>query len=291
MRKFTKIISICSLLLLFLLSGCEKSTSQTIKVMVPKGAPSLAILPSYQEETVEVQNVVGTDLLTAELAKQTSDTDIVIAPVNLGVKMISENKSDYQLQAIITWGNLYVVGNKDASQEEVLLAFGEQSIPGKVVKLLETNRSIDFVKDANDVQAALLAQKYQLGLLAEPAATATIQKAKQAGLNFEILHDLQKEYQEKFNTSSYGYPQAAVFIKKGSEKKVQRLLNQWEAFMNSDCKEEDLRNQLSTLSLEQLGIMNLDIAIKTWKRQNIKYVSIEEVEKELETYLNIINQK
>ena len=135
---------------------------------------------------------------------------------------------------------MYIVGTDESalSEEGMFAAFGEAAVPQKV---LMSSMDMDTIKgeikyfgSANEVSGTLLAKKANAGLLAEPAVTATIAKAKQQGIELKVLKDLQKEYQQKNNTPSNGYPQAALFVKKGSEEKLSSAYDKMEEFANKN---------------------------------------------------------
>ena len=57
--------------------------------------------------------------------------DIIVAPSNLGMTLAAKGADQYELAAVITWGNLYLVAeDEDALNEEgELAAFGEAAVP------------------------------------------------------------------------------------------------------------------------------------------------------------------
>ena len=85
------------LAMVMMLTGCTTSEPQqtTFNVLCPTGAPTLAWLSTYEEitETGKFDVTEGTDQLIAELSKSDSEYDIIVAPVNVGVKLISAGKS------------------------------------------------------------------------------------------------------------------------------------------------------------------------------------------------------
>ena len=123
--------------------------------------------------------------------------------------------------------------------------------------------------------------------MAEPAATATIAKAKEKGIELKIIKDLQKEYKEKNNLESSGYPQAALFVKKGSEDKVASYIEEAAKFANETApKDSDkIKAQVEAATVEKLGIPNAEIAVKTWERQNIHIKKATDVKTDIETFL------
>lgn len=263
---------------------------EPIKVLAPMGAPSLALLGLYGKDNVTIDTVDGSDVLSAQMAKADSAYDVILAPINMGAMLISKGKSSYQLDSVVTWGNLYLVGtDKKALQEEgMLAAFGEKAVPQKVLLSSVDMNTITpqptYFNSANEVQAQLLSGKAKVGLLAEPAATATIAKAKEKGKNFTILMDLQKAYKEKQKQSQEGYPQAALFVKKGSEEKVAAYIKQADAFVQK-ADDASITKAVKTATTDKLGIPNAQIAVKTWKRQNIRFVKARDVQKEVATFL------
>ncbi len=99
-----------------LLTGCattgnSDTPSDKVDVLVPKGATALSLLNVYQDKHVKVNIVEGTDILTSEMAKEDSKFDIIIAPINLGAKMIEKGNDAYMLHSVLTWGNLcFILG-------------------------------------------------------------------------------------------------------------------------------------------------------------------------------------
>lgn len=292
-------------ILAFTMVACSSTTNdntkenneEAIKVLTPMGAPSLAMLGLYGNDKVIIDTVDGTDVLTAQLSKNDGEYDMIVAPINMGANLLSKGKSEYLLDSVVTWGNLYIVGSdeRDVKSEGTFAAFGEKAVPQKVLMSSMDMKSIVpkiiYFNSANEVQAQLLAKKVSIGMLAEPAATATIAKAKEKGIKLKILKDLQKEYKEKNNMDSLGYPQAAIFVKKGSEDKVAAYMSKAEKFANETAISDEgaITKAVAIATPEKLGIPNAQIASKTWTRQNIKFVKVNHAKKDIETFLKQFN--
>lgn len=264
-----------------------------IKLLAPMGAPSLSILGLYGENKVSIDTVNGSDMLIAQLSKSDGEYDAIVAPINMGANLLSKGKSHYLLDRVVTWGNLYIVGKNEESlnQKGMFAAFGEQSVPQKVltssINLKGMTPEITYFNSPNDVQAQLLTEKATIGLLAEPAATATIASAAKKGLELKILTDLQLAYKESTNSESIGYPQAALFVKKGSEAKIASYLTIAENFANDIALKdaEAIVKAVDIATPAKLGIPNAQIAKSTWKRQNIKFIRANTVKKDIDTFL------
>lgn len=273
--------------LLFGLCACSQTEKsiEPISVLVPQGAPALATLSLSSQESVTVDSVSGSDPLSAELIKNDSNYDIIIAPINLGTKLMEKGNTPYRLAAVITWGNLYIVGEADYHNGDAFAAFGEAAVPGKILANYADIKNVTYFNSVQDVQAQLLSNKVKAGLLAEPAATATIAKAKEKGKTLTILQDLQEA---KTTDGQSGYPQAAIFVKDLAKSKA--VLADIEEFVNNGCKDqEQVSAYIETIGVDQLGIPNAKIALSTWERQNLKYVDAKTVQNDIAEFLKLFN--
>lgn len=180
-------------------------------VLAPTGAPGYALLPLADNDSVSLELVDGADSLQAAFVNPDPQYDVIVAPTNLGAKLISAGKTDYRLAAVVTTGNLYIVGTSEdvLSGTGTIALFGEQAVPGLVYKKLQptTTMTEQWYNAVTDAQAALLGGQADAALLAEPAATATIAKGKEAGLSLTKVADLQQLWGDD------GYPMASLFIK------------------------------------------------------------------------------
>lgn len=281
MKKiFTCIIC---LLMMLTYTGCSRE-EKAVRILCPAGAPSLAFVSEYENIKKEgtIDFVDGTDQLIAELSKNDSEYDIIVAPINIGTNLMSKNQTNYKLKAIVTWGNLYVVGKQGAlSQKGELALFGEGAVPQKIYDTvnIQTSLTPQYYQSASLVQQQLLAEKVNAGVLAEPLASATIAKAKQSGIELSILTNLQKEYGEN------GYPQAAIFVKDG--KNFDSLFEKIDTFTNQGY--EGLQGYLETIGIENLSLPSIDITVKTMDRQNVHYKEASEYQKEIKDFLKLFN--
>lgn len=271
-------------------SGSDSSEQEPVKILCPTGAPSLSILGVLDNEYVTVDFVEGTDILTAEMAKKDGEYDIIIAPTNLGAKMYA-NAPYYNLDAVLTWGNLYVVGKEDLDLSSVTVAaFGENAVPGMVFKNVYDSAAmnITWFNSVQEAQQALLTGQVDAALLAEPIASATIAKASEQGLSLSVLSDLQELWQAKNGMEFKGFPQASLFVKKGSEKKVAFVLDGIQAFQNS-VDDKAIAAAIDAVGVNNLGLPNAQIATKTWQAQNINFVLAKDARDEIEAFLRVFN--
>lgn len=286
--------ALAAVLALTMTACATTKEADPIKVLTPLGAPSLSMLGLYGEDKVTLETVDGSDTLQAELAKTDGEYDVIVAPINLGAKLITNGKSGYTLSHVVTWGNLYIVGTDESVLQDtnsVFAAFGEKAVPQIVLNssmdMSNVKAKVQYFNSVNDVQAQLMTGKAAAGLMAEPAATATIAKAKEKGIDLKIITDLQEAYKTKNGLASTGYPQAALFVKKGSEDKVAGYIETASKFANETAVSDtaQISKQIDIATVEKLGIPSAEIAVKTWEHQNIHIKKASDVKADIETFL------
>lgn len=295
-RDIMKKIITFLLMMSFVLAGCSSKETKVLKVMVPSGAPALSMIGVCEEELKngEVKVVEGSELLSSELVKKESEFDVIVAPINLGCQLIAKEQTDYRLAGVLTWGNLYIVENTSVQNNE-LAAFGEMAVPGKIFNLVKDanntikDSKVTYFNAVSDVQAQVLAGKCQYALMAEPAATATIAKAKQNGSTLKVIASLQEMYQTKVGTTEYGYPQAAIFVKNLED--TQDFLSKLDSFTNGETIKDtkQIETAVESIGADQLGVPNAKIASQTWANQNIHYKDAQDVKTDIQLLLKNFN--
>lgn len=286
MKKISILVVMC---LMFV--GCSPKEDKQLKVIVPSGATALSLIGIYDKENKNPEMVIteGTDIISSELIKKDGEFDMVVAPINLGCQLIAKGQTEYKLAGVVTWGNLYLVENESVDNGKVV-AFGEQAVPGKIFNLVKESidvvkgKEVNYLNAVSDVQAQILANKYQYALMAEPAATATIAKAKENNVSVKIVASLQEAYQKQMGTQTAGYPQAGIFVKNKSD--VQSLLDKIDTFTNVDAlKDNQVETLLNQYDAKIFGVPNASIAQKTWIRQNIHYKEASTIKEDIKSLL------
>ncbi|MCL2521525.1 MAG: ABC transporter substrate-binding protein [Erysipelotrichales bacterium] len=203
---------------LLLLAGCARDNDLEIRIMVPGGATAIAHIHVQGSEVYLGANVSysvdvrqGRDPLVAAFTSQTHD--IVIAPFDLGAQLYNLGSFNYQLAAIVTFGNLFLatVMEEEFTLESLegrdIILFGQNSVPDIVVRTaLEgiTPNQIRYVNAAGDAQAELVLDNSNIVLLAEPSLSV----AQRLVPGLQTI-DLQEAFYQK---TGHNYPQAGVFI-------------------------------------------------------------------------------
>ncbi len=300
------------LLTILLIAGCssngesyhdfdhaKQEFTTDLKILSPSGAPALALLSLFEENEDRITVVEGADVLQASFVSPEHEYDVIVAPTNLGVKLALSGKSDYRLAAVVTWGNLYVLAENESVLENESIrfaAFGEQAVPGLVFESVKDQLHLDevnYYSAVTEAQAALLSKNADAALIAEPAATATIAKAKEMGMNLQITADIQALWETK--TGSHGYPQAAVFVLETQEnsQSINELLAEIESSMKTcanevnDGTDENLIALIDAAGAETLGVPNAQVVAKSYSKMGLNYRAASDCEQELTDFLSL----
>ena len=266
--------------------------AEGLKILSPTGAPSLSLLPIVKGGKNTVETVEGADPLQAALVNPDPAYDVIVAPTNLGVKLASAGKTDYRLLAVVTWGNLYIIGSDEADLTEghTVAAFGEQAVPGLVFKKVygDIAAEVSFAyQTGQETMAALLSGNADAALIAEPAATAAIAKGKEAGKELKVISDVQKEW------GGNGFPMAGLFVNsktyEDNKAMITDLLNQmkdYAANVNTDDPSA-LIADLNEAGIETFGVPSAEIIGKCWSRMNINIRDAAECKDDVASFLKV----
>ena len=271
-------------------SGASTEDSATLSVLCPTGAPALASL-GLAESGANVEYVEGQDLLVSELSKGDSDYDMIIAPINVGVRTWKE-AGEYQLDGVLTWGNLYLVSElSDWNESDQNIAlFGEGAVPGMVFSNLypDLKANAEYYPSVSEASAALVGGNTNTALLAQPAAAGAMAKAKENGTDFFLVEDLQETWQTVHESDHKGYPQAALFVKKDKTDDYSQSLASLKDWL-AKADTSTIETAVEKYTPDRLGVPNAKLAASTWTQQNIDFVEAKTVQKDIEDFLAIFN--
>ncbi|MDP2812892.1 MAG: hypothetical protein Q8N92_00430 [Erysipelotrichaceae bacterium] len=284
------------LLLTLLITGCSVKEETKLSILVPMGAPSIAVIPILKDDVHSINLVSGTDPLQAALISPNPQYDIIIAPVNLGATLISKNSSQYRLWGVVTWGNLYIVGENESvlKEEGTLALFGENAVPQKIFDSVKSKIELTltpaYFPSVNDAQAQLLTQKVRAAMLAQPLAAATIAKAKESGKDLKIIANLQDLWKE--STGTENYPQAAIFVLESSYKSdkiaIENTIELMKSYVDTSWTQSStLEADIVELTAEKLGLPSAKLVAGVFKGMNVKIQPALEVESELTAFLKL----
>ena len=266
--------------------------TEGLSILCPTGAPAIAMIPVMKSGLNTVDTVEGADNLQAAFVNPDPQYDVIVAPTNLGVKLASAGKTGYKLLAVVDWGNLYIVGNaEDALENGTVAAFGEQAVPGLVFKKAypEAAEKANWYNAVDEARAALLAGNADAALLAEPAATASIAKAKQDGLELSIISNVQEVW------GGSGFPMASLFVREDlyaeNAQVFENLVGELTAYAETVDPEDPsaLIEDINAITPEKLGVPNAEIVGKCYKRINVKITPADQCKDDIRAFMEIFD--
>lgn len=200
------------------------SYTSAISVYMPDGAPALGFAKLMHDDnklgkTELTYTVVDATTIGTYVQKQTAT--MAVLPVNAASKLCRAGDK-YKMAAVLTHGNLFVIGKGDAATLEalkgkVVAVVNRENVPGLTFKSLLKNASIEYVDgnagdeaaadkvtlvgiDGTGVAAAVATYDYVVA--PEPAVTNVTKKT-----GAKVNMSLQTLWGEG------GYPQAVLVVK------------------------------------------------------------------------------
>ena len=290
------------ILFMFFLVGCSSTNlTDEVKVLVPNGIPLIAVGGLVEKENITIEAVAGPDLLISGMISKSHD--IIIAPLNIGAKVYATGSTNYQLDAIITTGNTYIVSRKTDSLKDIndlnfkeILAYGRNATPDiilrKALALNNINTNITYLGGIDQVIPSFVGNPYDPNdMYIEPpkyilCAEPILSKLEiEYGMELNILN-LQDELKKEIDL----IPQAAIFVNKESEniESINKVL----ALIESNV--EDLNNNSKEYAQEILNkhqyFKNLTAVIieNSIPRSNIIFKKVNKGDGNILKYFNIL---
>lgn len=239
MKKWTIVISVMLCLVLTVcLVACgnqpekdqntQEETPYTITVMVPSGAPALALGHMAGAETKLGAGTIDFSVSAGDAvqaAMTSGNVDFAIMPTFAGMQL-AVKQGKYQLLATTSWGNLYIVTTDDdiktlaecADAAEFLAQFAGKHIDtiggGKVdvaLNYLFTQSHVEVetqaYADAETIIPMLKKGDSRYAMIGEPAATV-------AGKNVSGLRSVAAVADIWRAITGADFPQASLFVRK-----------------------------------------------------------------------------
>lgn len=280
------------LVLVVVLVGCGSNTvKEETKITVPQGNPYIAVGNLVGEENIKIESVNGAAGVKAALVA--GESDIVIAPLNLGVQLYNAGNSKYELNSVIALGNTYVISKKAIQlnslkdlEGKTILAYSKGGTPDIVLQYVlkenDVNVNIEYQASLTEVVPFFMQGKYDYILAAEPVITNL--KVKK-GLELNVLN--LQDYTEKT------IMQAAIFVNPNSQKqdsikvvieKIEKNIKE----MNKDAGAYAESIVLKDVYFSDLGV---EILTQSIPNSNLDFVSAKENKTKIEEYLTMIGYK
>ena len=183
MKRFFAIFLVSASLLM----SCGQDRGLTL--LVPSGSPLISVAGVLDDVNYEV--TVGPDLLPVAFTK--GEKDLIIAPIITGAKLYNAQVSQYQLAAMLGWGNLHILSRTPLTSIDDLagknvLAFAEHSTPGMMLRLATEaiDVNITYFKAVSDVGAPFLTKQYDYVLLSEPILSKIVANSTDSCFTYSL---------------------------------------------------------------------------------------------------------
>ena len=311
-----KILTWIAVLVLALTAfGCQKGGDpETIRLVVPDGAPALAVAKVLDAGEVNGKKVEA-EVVTAEVLQtrlRNGEYELAIAPTNMGATLYN-NKMDLKMISANTYGLLYLVGNENGELEtlsdlkgKVVQVIGQGQTPDLVFGYIldkagiaheegdaakEDTVVIQYVADGTTIVQGFTKgdASYQYAVLGEPAATTVINNAN-AKTQVREYFDLQEEFKLASGSETLGYPQASLFARGAWLTENAETLEAVLALMeeNTAFLKEDTETALAAYEAAG-GAQVKSLTAAVVDRMNLKVVAAPTAKPEVETYLKLLN--
>lgn len=282
---------ILTILLVILLTGCasENKGIDSLKIVVPSGAPSLAF---YNEIDNSYFNTSDAGSIVPEL-KSDSGSDIIVIDTVNGIKALNAG-SKYKLAATITFGNFYIAStghDNDGYMNtgDYIVLFSQNATPDLIFHSIygnELDSNIHYVSAVSDAATCLIKginitdderdineEPYiDYVLLAEPALSMALGNNKKAS----VYANLQEKYEEmSYSSDNSPITQASLFVSNRlTDEQIHEYLVKLENTINELLDNPEVfADNVSILSdaeiKEIFGIPNINIALKVLKSNSI----------------------
>lgn len=289
-----KILIICLFMLSLFICSCNKSKSETQKVNIitPYGTPYIAIGGLLNSSDLNITAVNGADNLQTALVS--GSHDIVIAPINLGAKFYNANKSSYQIAAVITLNNTYIVTKEENKldsiqdlKDEKILAFGKTGIPGSVLGKVYNENELDV----NNIDYTYASSSAVYSVFSKGTTTSKYALISEPEISKLVINDNLKiktlDLSQYLNTTVV---QACIFVnpQSGKEEKIEEVLELISDNINS-LNENVVAYVEKIISLDRtFAATNKEVLIRSIPLSNITYKKANDYKKEINNILNIL---
>lgn len=290
------VIMVCSVCVFAVACKNTETEKTTINVVVPDGAPALAIAKmlagsSFEGYEVKYQIVDGTDI-AAKLSAQPSLADLAILPTNMGAKLYNSGIG-IKMVATNVYGLLYLVGTEEvisisSLKGQKILCTGQGGTPDFVLQyVLNVNGitteevEIEYISKGSDAIAALKNGTAKFALLGEPAATMAVSRA-----GAQVLFDMQSEWEK--STGTYGYPQACTVVTNDLFSKHSAFIKAFLKEMNANLTWVSENVEATNAAITANGGATNFASAEVISRCNVKYVGAMDAKADVEKYLEIM---
>lgn len=262
-----------------------------ISIVSPSGSPAISMANLYSSPNLYDINNTATpaDLQTYFVE---GNYDVIFAPVNMGAIQYYNGNTSYKLDAVITWGNLYIASQQDFSsltdlEGKTIKAFGNNTINRTIVDYALSGFSIDYSSLDTNATKELLLGSNDVVVIAEPALSAASTVLSKQNISVSSL-SIQDLYMSKSGSSSY--PQAGVFVRYDKVETKEIELFRAAMQVSSDYLKSNL-DAAADIIVEKGILPAKPVALKAIPNCNINYVDSLDARSAIEAVCNLDKSK
>lgn len=273
--------------LLFAVTSCSQpEDNYKLSIASPSGAPGIAIAEISYNYYDDYTFYANQDVQLLQTSFLNAYTDIIIAPINLGITMYNKTGS-YLLAGVVTWGNLYFASRmenftiEDMNGKDVIF-FGNGTINQYVVESVLNYKNvkpknIKYVGDTSTTRDQLINGENTIVLVAEPALS--VAKSKVSNITSISVQDLYAEM-----TNSGSYPQAGCFVRKQTIEEHKTVVDNFIVKIEESCKKTQTNTEEIAGYAEHLKLGGTKQALVTAiPNSNINFVKAIDCQTQIET--------
>jgi ABC-type nitrate/sulfonate/bicarbonate transport systems, periplasmic components len=282
----------------------QELVKDEIKIALLKGPTAMgAVMLMNETENGKVFGNYKFDVLTTpdEVSAKliNGEVDIAAVPVNLASALYNKNNGEFQIAAINTLGNLYILenGNQINSISDLsgktIYSSGQGSVPEYVLEYIlskagVTDCKVEFMQTHAELAAAVASGKAQIAMIPEPFASVAISKNSKVRVALDVAKcwDEYSYQEEEVNNT---LPTGCIIVRKDfladHEKEFSKFLDEYEYFIEvvNDDPEEAAKYVAS------YGIIDDEaVAAKSIPNCNITFIEGSKMLRLVENFLNTI---
>lgn len=297
-----KISLFAALLMVFLLAGCGRKTTNSDNITIRVGSlkgPTTIGLVNLMEEAQNGNTDNKYDFrMAAEISEITAgfaagDFDIALVPANAAAMLYNKTDGNAVAININTEGVLYLVTGRDDIKTyadldgETIITTGQGATPEYCInylnKLYGVNPQLEFMSEATEVAARLNSNPQEIAILPQPFATVVQVQNDKTKAPFSLSEEWNRKNTE-FSMITGVTIVNRDFLEK-NEKAVRTFIEE-----AGESASKALADVETTAALVvKHGIIEKEpIAVKALPKCSIVSITGEEMKKSLEGYLNIL---
>ena len=279
----------------------DEYESEEYNIAVLKGPTAVGFAKAWsdseQNQTKNKYHVTAyatADEITAGIAK--GEIDIAAVPCNLASVLYNKTNKQISVAAINTLSVLYMVSTQELEsvadlKGKTIYTTGQGTTPEYTLNYILTENglkvgedvTIEYKSEAAEVAALLSQDSSAVGMLPQPYATAVITKNP----SMKIVLDMGEEWNKVSNTPVV----TGVVIARNNV--IDRNESGFEAFLEDYSNSvEYAKSNVEDVAaiLADKGIFESAIATKAIPYMNIAFITGEQMQVNVDTYLNVLYQ-